>query len=253
MEPISTEKFGAFVLQLRKGLGLTQKELGERLFISDKTVSKWERGLSLPSVELLLPLAETLGVTVTELLKGERVQTETLPIQEVEQLVGRTLELSSGERERRRQDRRRWARIYVLCAATAVCELIALVALGCSLEQMSSSAILIVGLLLFFGGWFCLGAPETLPTYYDEHSINYVTDGVFRIHVSGMRFNNSNWPHIVHNCRVYSMTVAVAYPVLYLLLEFTGFNQSFLPSLFLTLAVSLGIIVPIYVTGKKYE
>lgn len=47
MEPINNEKFGRFVAEQRKRLGLTQKELGERLFVSDKTVSKWERGVSL--------------------------------------------------------------------------------------------------------------------------------------------------------------------------------------------------------------
>ncbi len=80
MEPINVEKFGQFIAALRREKGLTQKGLGERLFVSDKTVSKWERGLSMPSVELLLPLAETLGVTVTELLKGERMQAEMLPV-----------------------------------------------------------------------------------------------------------------------------------------------------------------------------
>lgn len=253
MEPINAEKFGAFVLQLRKAQGLTQRELGEKLYISDKTVSKWERGLSLPSVELLLPLAEVLGVSVTELLKGERVQTETLTIQEVEQLVSRTLELSAGEHAKRQQERRKWIIRYAISLPVAVCELFGLALLGCNLEQLSSTAFLIVFLMLLFGGWFCLGAPETLPVYYDENAISYVTDGFFRIHTVGMRFNNNNWPHIVRACRIYSLGTAVTYPLLYLLLEATGFNRTFLPSLVLTLAVSLGIIVPIYVVGRKYE
>ena len=67
---IDREKFGAFLAQLRKERGLTQKELAERLFVSDKAVSKWERCQSLPDVALLLPLAEILGVSVTELLRG---------------------------------------------------------------------------------------------------------------------------------------------------------------------------------------
>ncbi len=253
MEPINMEKFGTFVLQLRKEQGLTQKELGERLFVSDKSVSKWERGLSLPSVELLLPLSEALGVSVTELLKGERMQTETLSIEEVDQIVGRTLELSAGERAVHRQDRRKWIGRYVAVFFVSLLELGALAALGCDLEQMASSALLIVGLMLLFGGWFCLGAPDTLPVFYDENPIDYVTDGIFRIHATGMRFNNSNWPHIVRASRIYALGTAIGYPLLYLLLEAIGFNRTFVPSLVLTLAVSLGIMIPIYVVGKKYE
>lgn len=68
--------FGRFLAQLRRERGLTQRDLAEMLFISDKAVSKWERGLSLPDVSLLLPLAEKLGVSVTELLEGRRMPQE---------------------------------------------------------------------------------------------------------------------------------------------------------------------------------
>ena len=59
--------FGRFLAQLRRERGLTQRDLAEMLFISDKAVSKWERGLSLPDVSLLLPLAEKLGVKTASL------------------------------------------------------------------------------------------------------------------------------------------------------------------------------------------
>ena len=92
---INKARFGAFVAEERKRLGLTQKELAERLYLSDKAISKWERGLSLPDVALLIPLAETLGVTVTELLEGRRIQPGAgMEMGEVEQLVKRTLSLS---------------------------------------------------------------------------------------------------------------------------------------------------------------
>ena len=56
------ENMGALIRQLRKDRGMTQKDLAERLNVTDKAVSKWERALSLPDVALLLPLAETLGL-----------------------------------------------------------------------------------------------------------------------------------------------------------------------------------------------
>lgn len=72
MYQISNEKFGLFVTELRKEKNLTQKDLAEKLYVSDKTVSKWERGLSMPNVVLLIPIADILDVTVTELLRGEK-------------------------------------------------------------------------------------------------------------------------------------------------------------------------------------
>ena len=62
---------GAFIAQLRKEKGLTQKQLSEILGVSDKTVSHWEREESAPDISILPLLAETLGVTVDELLAGE--------------------------------------------------------------------------------------------------------------------------------------------------------------------------------------
>ncbi len=70
---------GRFISELRKEKGLTQVELAEKLNVTDKAVSKWETGRSAPDVSLLIPLSEILEVTVTEILKGERISTEVLP------------------------------------------------------------------------------------------------------------------------------------------------------------------------------
>lgn len=64
-----------FICQLRKEKHLTQKQLAEQLNITDKAVSKWERGLSYPDITTLTPLAEILGVTPNELLCGRREET----------------------------------------------------------------------------------------------------------------------------------------------------------------------------------
>lgn len=65
-------KIGQFIVELRKEKNMTQKELAEQLHITDKAVSKWERGLSCPDISLLSPLAEILGVTTGELLNGQK-------------------------------------------------------------------------------------------------------------------------------------------------------------------------------------
>ena len=61
------KQMGDFIAKLRKEKGWTQKELAEKLFISDKAVSKWERNLSYPDISLLDPLSEILEVSVSEL------------------------------------------------------------------------------------------------------------------------------------------------------------------------------------------
>lgn len=70
------KKVGGFICTLRKGKGLTQAVLAEKLGISNRTVSKWENGDGMPDVSILTELAEILGVTVDELLKGEKAETE---------------------------------------------------------------------------------------------------------------------------------------------------------------------------------
>ena len=91
------QKTGKLIARQRKEKGLTQKELGRRLHVSDRAVSKWERGLNLPDAALFEPLCRELEITVTELLRGERE--EPTPDQ-LEQTVCDAIALA-GEKERR--------------------------------------------------------------------------------------------------------------------------------------------------------
>lgn len=70
------QKTGQFICILRKQRGLTQRELAEAVGVTDKAVSRWERGRGLPDVSLLSPLAAALGTSVTELLAGEPLTAE---------------------------------------------------------------------------------------------------------------------------------------------------------------------------------
>lgn len=65
---------GTLIAQLRKEQGLTQKQLAEQLHISDRTISKWERGAGFPDVSLLEPLADALHCSVVSLLEGRLVE-----------------------------------------------------------------------------------------------------------------------------------------------------------------------------------
>lgn len=67
---MNVEKIGRFISRKRKMKNLTQKELANKLHITDKAVSKWERGLSLPDISVLILLSEILNVGLYDLLKG---------------------------------------------------------------------------------------------------------------------------------------------------------------------------------------
>ena len=69
-------KIGKFISSCRKEQGMTQAALAEKLGISDRAVSKWETGKSMPDSGIMLELCELLGINVNELLSGERIMTE---------------------------------------------------------------------------------------------------------------------------------------------------------------------------------
>jgi|GEM_PF-3207511 len=71
-EAMDAQKTGALIAQARRERGLTQKELSQALHVSAQAVSKWERGLNFPDLSLLEPLGDCLGLTVSELLSGQR-------------------------------------------------------------------------------------------------------------------------------------------------------------------------------------
>ena len=66
-------KIGKFIANCRKEVNLTQEQLAEKLYITDRAVSKWERGLSLPDADKMLELCNILAINVNELLNGERI------------------------------------------------------------------------------------------------------------------------------------------------------------------------------------
>ena len=69
-------KIGKFIAEHRKKQGLTQMQLAEKLGITDKAVSKWERGIAMPDSSIMLELCAILSVTVNDLLSGEVVTME---------------------------------------------------------------------------------------------------------------------------------------------------------------------------------
>jgi len=90
---MDTKKIGRFIAENRKEKNLTQKELAEKLGVSDKTVSRWENGNYMPDLALLQPLSEELGISLNELLSGEHIEKEHVA-EKAEASLANTLEYS---------------------------------------------------------------------------------------------------------------------------------------------------------------
>ena len=115
---MNKERLGTFIGDCRRELGLTQRELAERVHVTDKAVSKWERGLSYPDVTLLEPLAAALGLGVEELMACRRQAAYNGEEDPVKNLL--TISGDSLRRERRRILGRMGAVLALILAAGLV-------------------------------------------------------------------------------------------------------------------------------------
>ena len=200
MYELDKAAFGHFLAQLRREKGMTQKELAATLYVSDKAVSKWERGLSVPDISLLVPLAEQLNVTVAELLQRRRVEEEQrFTREETEDLIRKALTFSAEPPERRQARTKKYLPVYVICCVLGVAEALALLIIG-----------VVFGVV--YGAYAMFWMAETLPRYYDENRICNFAQGAFHIHIPGIYYNNRNWKHVLRAFRVWSMVSLVLVP-----------------------------------------
>lgn len=127
---MDTRKTGAFLASLRHERGLTQEALGQKLGVTNKTVSRWENGNYLPDVEMLQLLGAEYGVSIEELLCGRRLSEQEFRGAAEETLVTMLRESPFSMRERFSYWRRKWLRghtaLLVFCAMAAVLSLILL-------------------------------------------------------------------------------------------------------------------------------
>lgn len=255
MFEIDKAKFGAFVAQLRKEKGLMQKELAEKLYVSDKAVSKWERGLSIPDVAILVPLADILGITVTELLECRRLpKDEPMDSWQTEEIVKKVIGLSEEEQRKYRPDRLKRGLQLLLCAAVGALEIWLLTMLGYSLEELTASLGTMMLLMAIFGLYFCVFTKEKLPRYYDENRISFFSDGFLKMNIPGVYFNNRNWPYIVRAGQLWAMIGLVVSPAIFFVMT------KFLPavwdaaSAYIILVLVLGgLFIPMVTVARRYE
>ncbi len=260
---IDNEKFGAFLSRLRKEKGMTQKELAEKLYVSDKAVSKWERGLSLPDIALLQPLAALMEVSVTEMLCGEIIRKDQpLTVQEIEPLINGALVMTAQEQTAQRDSRRKWGMRFLWALALCAVEagLLYRFAPAWLLADDIVFMILPPLMALIFGVYFIFFSKEKLPGFYDQYKVNFYSDGVFRMNIPGVHFNNSNWPHILNAVRAWACLTLGSWVLLFAAVQgllvklglaaMAQFGILLPMTLFIILG---GMMIPVYVVGKKYQ
>lgn len=253
MYEIDKVKFGAFISELRKEKGITQKELAGQLYISDKAISKWETGHSVPDITLLAPLAEILGVTVTELLECHRIENTTeLNVEQTDDLVKKVISLSEEEKISSPEVKKRRLCIYLACALISLIEIFIIH----QIEHMwyfEMYTCLIAGMCMLFGIYFWFFMKEKLPAYYDENKINVYIDGIFHMNMPGVYFNNKNWPYITKALRIWSALGMTVFPPVFILLS--SWFEKFRPTsdIIIMLALILGgLFIPIYMLGSRH-
>lgn len=110
---MDTKKTGQFLAQLRRERSLTQEQLGERLGVTNKTVSRWENGNYLPPVEMLQALSEYYDVSINEILSGGRLSEQDYR-ERAEENIKTALESSAFSlQERIDFFRRKWKREHI--------------------------------------------------------------------------------------------------------------------------------------------
>lgn len=119
-------KIGKYIAEKRKTLGLTQVELADRLGMSNKSVSKWERGVCLPDVSVYMELCDILGISLNEFLQGEDLEPEVVEKRSEENIISVTKE---GNR-RSRRSRKAAVILGVLAAVIALGTLMFLIKEG---------------------------------------------------------------------------------------------------------------------------
>ena len=160
-------KIGKFIALRRKQVGLTQMQLAEKLLITDRAVSKWERGLSMPDSSIMLDLCKILKITVNELLSGEVIVMEKYE----EKLEQNLLEMVE---EKERADRRLLTLEWVIGALALIVLFVPiLIAEMISMDTWLKVLLIAGGIIVFLIAMFFALRIEQVAGYYKCAKCNH--------------------------------------------------------------------------------
>lgn len=142
---MDNKKFGEFIAGLRKEKGYTQSQLAEILCVTDKAVSKWERGVGFPDIKLIEPLSEALGVSILEIMQSEKAVTPDVSKENASDAIANVIDVVEYQRKIERNrghammlslnmalsilvgvttykiTERKWLALLIVCAVICLC------------------------------------------------------------------------------------------------------------------------------------
>ena len=136
-------KIGKFIAECRKKENLTQVQLADKLNITDKAISKWERGITMPDTSIMLQLCDILNISVNELLSGEKISMENSN-QKNEQLL---LEMS---KELERKNKTIWTSMWVIMGVSMIALLAGVFLTAYLIPEGVWQLVSIIGLCIVF-------------------------------------------------------------------------------------------------------
>ncbi len=154
-------KIGKFIAQRRKMVNLTQAQLAEKLNITDRAVSKWERGIAMPDSSIMLTLCGILGITVNDLLSGELVEMDDYN----KKLESNLLDMI---KQKEKADKRLLsAEVFIGLTAALVLFALVFVAAFAQMEAWLKAFLIVLGFILFLAGCFYALRLEQVAGYYE--------------------------------------------------------------------------------------
>lgn len=159
------KKTGRFIAQLRKEKGLTQQALAERMYVTAKTISRWENGNYAPPVDALAPLAELLGTTADEILAGERRRFSEVLDEHTGGAAQKPESSLFSLKERAAFYKKKWLKEHGIWAAVVEAGIVC-AALGCGFNKIGWAA----GLLLIAAAVFALVERNRMMAYVERNA-----------------------------------------------------------------------------------
>ncbi|MBQ7452705.1 MAG: helix-turn-helix transcriptional regulator [Clostridia bacterium] len=158
---MDTIKIGAFIAECRKKKNLTQKDLADKLFVTDRAVSKWERGRAVPDSSIMLDLCNELKISVNELLAGEYIEVKDFNKHAETNLIEITKQKEDADR--------RLLKIEIVLGYICSIFFIALIFLASYIQMATWLRVMLIvgGFVLFFIGCFVCVRIEQVAGYYE--------------------------------------------------------------------------------------
>ena len=191
-------KIGRFIAECRKKANLTQMQLAEKLGITDKAISKWERGVAMPDTSIMLELCDILGISVNELLNGEKINMENND-QKNEQLL---LDMA---KELEKKDKTIWTAMWAIMIVSIIGLFVGLAAVAFFMPEGIWQLVAILALCVVFlipcfyalklevsvGAYKCKNCGhEIVPTYME--ALNAMHSGTTR-YLKCPKCNKRTW------------------------------------------------------------